>query len=436
MSDWKKYYEDHLVTMDKAAAAIVPGDKIMCGQTIAISYSFLNEINKREDLKDVTILYQCSTGMIDMAFDPKSKERFKMIDFFASPIDRKSNQMGIVDFAANPYSFMLRCFQDVYGCNTIVAEICPPDKNGRCNLGVLGIPTTGTYNASNQVTKRIGIINKYNFPAPGDYDEVTVPITDFDFIVIDDHEPTAYPVSEPTPVDKEIAAYIIPYIHDGDSLQIGMGGLGEEITKHLTGLKDIKIFTEIAGDSMVDRANDGSVVSLTACGAIGSSKIYKFLSEDSRANMKPLSYMLDPQNIRQVENIVGINQTLMIDLLGQACSEAQGVQMYSGVGGSFDFIYGINNAKGGRNFLCLRSTYTDKKGGVHSNIVPWLPEKSIVTTPKYLVMYVVTEYGVANVFLKSNRDRIKALISIAHPDFRAELKEQIISTGMICEEDF
>lgn len=126
------------------------------------------------------------------------------------------------------------------------------------------------------------------------------------------------------------------------------------------------------------------------------------------------------------ENLVAINATFMVDLLGQACSEAQGLTSYSGAGGSFVYIYGAMLAKGGRSFLCLRSTYTDKKGVLHSNIVPWLPEGSIVTTPKNYQMYIVSEYGLADVYLKTIKDRIRALIKIAHPDFRMELKEKFV----------
>ncbi|MEG1165580.1 MAG: acetyl-CoA hydrolase/transferase C-terminal domain-containing protein, partial [Oscillospiraceae bacterium] len=140
--------------------------------------------------------------------------------------------------------------------------------------------------------------------------------------------------------------------------------------------------------------------------------------------------------IMKQDNLVAINATFMVDLLGQACSEAQGLTPYSGVGGSFAYIYGAMRAKGGRSFLCLRSSYYDHDGVQHSNIVPWLPEKSIVTTPKNYQMFIVSEYGVADVYLKTMKDRIRALIKIAHPDFRQELKEQICTTSLISERDF
>jgi len=159
MSNWKKYYEDHLITLEEAAEKIASGDKIFFGQTITISYPFLDLLNKREDLTDVGIYYNCSSGMFDMVFDADSKKKFHIMTMFSSPLDRMSGSMGICDFNSNPYEYFTRSIIDEYGCNTMVVEICPPDENGRCNLGVLGIPSNGLFNADPRVVKKIGIIN-------------------------------------------------------------------------------------------------------------------------------------------------------------------------------------------------------------------------------------------------------------------------------------
>lgn len=226
------------------------------------------------------------------------------------------------------------------------------------------------------------------------------------------------------------------YINDGDTIQIGKGGLGEQITKSLHSKKHMKVFAEILGDSMIDLVASGAIDHITTAGCYGSPAIYEFVGTSPLVETKDLGVMLDPYNIGLQDNIVAINSTFMVDLLGQACSEAQGLNQYSSVGGQFGYMYGATRSKGGRSFLCLRSTYTNKEGKLCSNVVAWLPEKCIVTAPKYLAMYIVSEYGVADVYLKTNKDRIRALLKIAHPDFQPELKEQIISTGMINEGDF
>ena len=287
-----------------------------------------------------------------------------------------------------------------------------------------------------QFNKKIAVVNKYQHPAQGEDSVIKVKADWFDYLIEDDHEMAYVPESGPTPVDKQIADFIMDYVHDGDTVQIGKGGLGEQITKELYKKKDIKVYAEITGDSMIDLAASGAIAHITTCGCFGTPAVYEFVGSSPLVEIRDLGEMIDPFSIGKQDNLVAINSTFMVDLLGQACSEAQGLNQYSSVGGQFGYMYGATRSKGGRSFLCLRSTYTNKAGKLCSNIVPWLPEKCIVTAPKYLAMYIVSEYGVADVFLKSNKDRIRALLKIAHPDFQAEIKEQIISTGMIKEEDF
>lgn len=437
MANWKDYYKEHLITMEEAAKKINSGENIWFGQTTGVPYTFLNKLYERKDeLNDVGIFYNFSTGMFDMLFDEESKGHFRIMSIFTGPLDRMSGHMGIADFSSNAYESLVKQVMDVYLATTMVIEVCPPDENGNCNVTILGAPTNCVINDDPRITKRIAVVNKGQYPAQGDYEALNIPITQFDYIVEDDHELTYLPVSAPTEVDKTIASYIMPYINDGDTVQIGMGGLGEQITQELRVKKNMKIYTEITVDSMVDLVECGAVTHITTAGAYGSPKVYEFVGTNPNVETRNLNYMLDPVAIGMQDNLVAINCTLMIDLLGQACSEAQGIKQYSSVGGSFGYLYGATRSKGGRSFLCLRSTYKDESGTRHSNIVPWLPEKSIVTTPKYLHMYIVTEYGVANIYLKTNKDRIKALLKIAHPDFQSELKDQIISSGQICESDF
>lgn len=165
-------------------------------------------------------------------------------------------------------------------------------------------------------------------------------------------------------------------------------------------------------------------------------QILLVMRDDPRIELRPQQYMIDPLGVMQCDNLVSINATFQIDLLGQACSEAQGTTPFSGPGGSFAYLYGAIRAKNGRSFLCLRSTFVDHDGERHSNIHAWLPEGCIVTTPKVYVMYVVSEHGIANVYLKSLKDRIRALLKIAHPDYRQELKDKICTTALIKEDDF
>ena len=287
------------------------------------------------------------------------------------------------------------------------------------------------------IQKKIGFIDPTGqYPVPGDRETHYIHISELDCIVDSPLELQAFPAAGPTDIDVKIAANIMPYIHDGDKIQIGFGGLGEEILRNLKGVGHVEIFSEVACESMMDLCKQGVITKIVCSSPAACSKeFFEWAKDDERIHFLPQNITIDPLSIMQQENIVAINATFMVDLLGQCCSEAQGLKPYSAPGGSFAYIYGAIRAKGGRSFICLRSTYTDKNGEMHSNIVPWLPAGCIVTTPKVYVMYIVSEYGVADVFLKTLKDRIKALIKIAHPDYRKQLIEQIVTTPLIKEDD-
>lgn len=277
------------------------------------------------------------------------------------------------------------------------------------------------------------------YPAPGPEKEINVHISDFDYIVELDSEMMAIPSPEPTQVDRIIASFIIPYLRNGDKIQIGYGGLGEVIMEELNSFSGtFEIFTEVLCDSMVPMVESGKITKLQASSPSGcEEETFRWLaSTEKDVRLYPRTLCIDPLGIMEQENMVAINSTFMVDLLGQCCSEAQGLRPYTGMGGSLAYIYGSQRCKGGRSFICLRSTYKDKNGEKQSNIVPWLPEGSIVSMLKNYVMFLVSEHGVADIYLKTYVDRIKAIIKIAHPDFREMLKEKILTTVLIEEFDF
>lgn len=163
---------------------------------------------------------------------------------------------------------------------------------------------------------------------------------------------------------------------------------------------------------------------------LGSNKFAQWLGE--HAEFAPFWDINDPRNIQHYDRLISINQCLMCDLTGQVCSESVGHQQMSGIGGQLDFVQGATWSKGGKSFLCLSST-SKIKGQVVSNIVLNLPAGQVVTTPRASVMYVVTEFGIANLLNKSIPDRVHAMIRIAHPDFREKLTQQAIEAGLIIE---
>ncbi|MBS3948914.1 MAG: 4-hydroxybutyrate CoA-transferase, partial [Dethiobacter sp.] len=248
--------------------------------------------------------------------------------------------------------------------------------------------------------------------------------------VVECHDPLpALSITPVTEVEQAIGNYVAELIEDGSTLQIGFGGIPNAVTKALMNKKDLGIYTEMVTDGMVDLLECGAVNNrkksyypgkILGTFALGTRRLYDFLDDNPLVEMHPVSYTNDPYNISKNDNMIAINASIEIDLTGQACSESMGTKQWSGTGGQADFFRGVNMSAGGKGFVTLAAT---AKSGTISRIVPKLTPGAVVTTSRNDVDYVVTEHGVAKLRGKTVRERAAALINIAHPKFRSELKE-------------
>ena len=439
--DWKQYMKEHTITMEEAIKKIEPGDVIWVGQATNIPYAFYNELYAhKEDYHDVTIWSNVYSdpSIAGMLFDHDIKDHFRLLSIYNLPLDRMAIEEHTMEVLGASYDTYEACMWE-NGVNTYTFQVCPPDGEGWCNTGCYAAVTAKYGMNDKRIKKRFAFVDSTGtYPAPGPREDVCVHITDFDYIIMNDTEMMALPNLEPGDVDEKIASFILPYIKPGDKVQIGYGGLGEAILCNLDKVEgSFEIFSEVLCDGMIPYVESGKISKLKAGSPSACCEnTFKWLATtDKDVRLYNRSETIDPLAIMELDSLVAINATFMVDLLGQCCSEAQGLKPYTGMGGSLSFIYGCTRVKNGRSFVCLRSTYK-KDGELKSNIVPWLPEGSIVSMLKNYVMFIVTEYGVADVYLKSYVDRIKALIKIAHPDFREWLKEQILTTPLIEEYDF
>jgi acyl-CoA hydrolase len=232
------------------------------------------------------------------------------------------------------------------------------------------------------------------------------------------------------PVQQAIGRYVADLIDDGSTLQIGYGGIPDAVVMQLTGKHDLGIHTEMIGDGILTLIDSGAVTNrrknhlpgrMQATFALGSNRLYRFMHRNPVLEMHPVDITNDPALAGLNDNLVAINATLQIDLLGQCGSESLGSVPWSGTGGQADFVRAANRSRGGKSFIVLPST---AKGDTLSRIVPVLAPGTHVSTGKNEVDHVVTEYGVARLRGKPARQRAAELIAIAHPDFRAELMAQ------------
>lgn len=438
--DWKQYYKDHLITLDEAVDKLEDGDCVFLGQATMNPYPFLDKIyENKEKFTNLSFWYNVMNYPANMVFDHDSRNHFHLKSIYQLPLERMGigeRTIEVLGAGYDQYEYAL--WEN--GVNTSAITFCPPDENGWCNCGCYGVCTNNTINLDKRMVKKFAFIDSTGiYPAPGPEDEISCHITDFDYIIEMDTEMMAIPSPEPTPVDEQIASYIIPYLRNGDKIQIGYGGLGEIVMRELNNFSGtFEIFTEVLCDNMVQMVESGKITKLQASSPSGcAEETFKWLATtDKDVRLYPRTVCIETLGIMEQENMVAINSTFMVDLLGQCCSEAQGLKPYTGMGGSLAYIYGSQRCKGGRSFICLRSTYKDGNGERQSNVHPWLPEGCIVSMLKNYVMFLVSEYGVADIYLKTYAERIKAIIKIAHPDFREWLKEKILTTPLIEEFDF
>jgi acyl-CoA hydrolase len=252
--------------------------------------------------------------------------------------------------------------------------------------------------------------------------------------VIENHIPLVeLPHIPVTDKDEKIGRFIADMIEDGSCIQIGIGSMPNSLANFLMDKKDLGIHSEMLTDSMVDLYEAGVITcskknfmpyKWIGSFALGTRKLYDFIHENPLVEMYSTKFVNDPYIIGKNDKMISVNGTMEVDLSGQCASESIGFTQYTGTGGQLDFVQGTWRSKGGKSFLTLYSTYTDKDGEVKSKIVPSLSNGMFITVSRTEVQYVVTEYGVANLKGQNLRTRVKELISIAHPDFRPWLEWQ------------
>ena len=230
----------------------------------------------------------------------------------------------------------------------------------------------------------------------------------------------------------KIAEFVVQNMVDGSTLQLGIGSLpnavGQMIAK--SDLKDLGIHTEMLCDSYLDMYKAGKITNTRKALdryksifglALGSQDLYDWIRENPGVVTYPISYCNDPANVGKIDNFVSINNCISVDLYGQICAESSGIRQISGTGGQLDFLEGAAVSRGGKAFICLTSSFTNKQGEMVSRINPTLVTGDVVTDPRSLAYYIVTEYGGVNLVGCSTWERAERLISVAHPAFRDEL---------------
>ncbi len=373
------------------------------------------------DVKVAQILAIRKYGYID----PETADHVRHVAFFYGGATRAGGQAGWVDFIPAYFSELPQQIErGLVASDVVFAMASPMDAHGYFSVS-LGADYTMAAMARARV-----VVLEVNPNVPYAYGNCHVHVSKITALV-ESSEPV-FEVGLPKigPVQEAIGKYVADMIDDGSTLQIGYGGIPDAVVMQLTHKHDLGIHTEMIGDGILSLVECGAITNrrknylpgkMIATFALGSQKLYKFMDRNPALEIHPVDFTNDPYLAGQNDNMVAINATLQIDLLGQCGSESLGYSPYSGTGGQSDFVRAANRSRGGKAFIVVPST---AKNDSISRIVPCLSPGTHVSTSKNDINYVVTEFGVAQLRGKSGKQRARELISIAHPNFRAELTEQ------------
>ena len=420
------------ISAEAAAALVKSGDWVDYGACLGQPDLFDRALGARAAELTGVKIRTCVTAR-PRAFleaDPDGRH-FLFFNWHFSGYDRAQHDAGRCNYIPMNFGELpgyYRRFIDPI--DVVCIKTTPMDAHGYFNFG-------GAVSYHKALTERAKILIVETSTAMpyvfGSHESVHA--SEVDYVIAGSDAPLAeLPASPATDIDRKVAALIAAEVTDGACLQIGIGGMPNAVCTLLkdAGVRDLGIHTEMLVDGMVDLYEAGLVTGarktlnphqIVFTFALGTRKQYDFIDRNPGAQSHAVDYTNLPDNIMQNDNVVAINNTTQIDLQGQAASESSGYRHISGTGGQLQFVRGAYASRGGKSFICLSSTY-ERPGRRESRVVMTLTPGNIVTTPRTDVMYVVTEYGVVNLKGKSVAERARALITLAHPDFRAGLERE------------
>jgi acetyl-CoA hydrolase len=427
-SDWKTRYPHKVVDADRAVETIRDGNRVYMTGNCSVPKVLLEALVRRAPkLRDVEVDQVLAICPDDYA-SPSMEGHLRVNTMFISENVRRAVNEGRADFTPCFLSEFPGLFRKgLLPLDAVMLHVSPPDSHGFVSLGVESgmVKTPASYAHL--------LLAEVNERMPRVLGDTLLHISQIDYLVPTDYELSEVSMGEPGPISLRIAEHIAPLIEDGATLQSGIGEIPSAVLRHLVDKKDLGVHTELICDGMVDLAEAGVITNarknvhrgkITAGFLIGTRRLFDFVDDNPFVELHPIEHVNDPFVISRNDNVVAINSAIEVDLTGQVCADSIGTKLYSGVGGQLDFIYGASRSKGGRSIIALPSMTVRRNGSRISKIVPILTPGAGVTTTRNHVDTVVTEFGAAHLTGRTIRQRARALIDIAHPEFREELERK------------
>lgn len=422
---WIGQYTPKKVTAEEAIGIIQDNQRVFMTGNCAVPNELLRALIERvPSLHGVELVQVLALTGRDYV-SPELSEHMRVNTLFISDNVRAAVNDGRGDFTPCFLSEIPYLFEEgIIPIDVAMVAVSPPDDHGFCSYGVeVGITKTAADSAKI-------VIAEVNPKMPRTLGDSFIHVSKIDYVVEVDYELPQIGMASTDPISKDIAQHIAGLIPDGATLQTGIGAIPDAVLGFLGNHKHLGVHTELFADGVIDLFEQGVITceqktfhpgKIIAGFLLGSQRLYDFVHDNPIVELHPTEYVNDPFNVAKNDKMVAINSAIEVDLTGQVCADSIGTRFYSGVGGQLDFIRGASRSKGGVPIIALPST---AKGDTISRITPVLKLGAGVTTTRNDVHYVVTEYGVANLYGKKIRERVRALIDIAHPKFRDELAQQ------------
>ncbi len=421
----KDLYTQKRMTAADAIGYVRSGDAIIVPTGVGEPPALLTALSEqRRSFRDVKV--SSVLAMRKFAYlDPETVDNVRHVAFFYGGATRAGGQAGWVDFLPNYFSEIPSMVErGQIGADVLMAMASPMDAHGYFSISL------GADYSMATIAKARAVLLEVNPHVPFAYGNCHIHISQVTALVESSAPVLEVGLPKIGPVQEAIGKYVADFIEDGSTLQIGYGGIPDAVVMQLTHKHDLGIHTEMIGDGILSLVECGAVTNrrknylpgkMIATFALGSSKLYRFMDRNPALEIHPVDFTNYPALAGRNDNLIAINATMQIDLIGQCGSESLGFSPYSGTGGQSDFVRAANSSRGGKAFIVLPSTAKDD---TISRIVPTLSPGTHVSTSKNDINYVVTEYGVAQLRGKSAKQRAQELIGIAHPKFRQQLTEQ------------
>ncbi len=408
-------------TPAEAAKAIKPGDRVYIHGAGATPAALVHAmVDRAGELSNIEI-YHLHTEGEARYLEPQYEDTFHLFSLFLAPNSRQAVNEGRADFIPCFLSEVPILFRrGRIPLDVALIQVSPPDKHGYCSLGVSVEATVAAIEAADHVIAQI------NPRMPRTHGDGMIHMDQIHSYCYCEEEIPVWEPKELTPVQLAIGEHVASLIEDRATLQMGIGAIPEAALTFLTSHKDLGIHTEMFSDGILPLVEKGVITGkykvkhpgfIITGFMLGSRKLYDFVDDNPLVRVKDIQYVNNTSIIMSNPRVTSINSAIEIDMTGQVCADSIGTRMFSGVGGQMDFLRGASLSEGGKPIIALPSV--TKHGD--SKIVPYLKQGAGVVTTRAHVHFVVTEYGVADLYGKSLKQRARLLIDIAHPNHREAL---------------